>query len=389
MKLTKICSATLIALGTLGLCNAASAASATLGDTSVKFSGYIKADAIFSNYSDGSLGSGNLGRDFYIPSLTPVSGNKESTQFDAHSRQSRFRFTTNTPTDEGDSITGVLEFDMLATGGGDERITNSYVPRIRHAFVKYKGFLVGQTWSTFMDIGALPESVDFIGSTDGTIFNRQTQLRYTAGSWDFAVENPESIITPFGGGGRIVADDSAVPDFVVRYTHTADWGFVKVAGLARQLAYDNGADIDTTQGSYGLSVTSKISVGAQNDIRISVNSGAGLGRYSAINAANGGVLTANNKIETIDSTAFAVAYRHVWNDKFRSNIIYSAFSADNNVVLTGGVATAKTQSMRVNLFYQPTAKITVGAEYALAKREIESGADGDMNRLQFSMKYSF
>jgi len=389
MKLTKLCSATLIALGTLGLFSTASAASATLGDTSVKFSGYIKADAIFSNYSDGSLGSGNLGRDFYIPSLTPVGGNKESTQFDAHIRQSRFRFTTNTPTDEGDSITGVLEFDMLATGGGDERVSNSYVPRIRHAFIKYKGFLVGQTWSTFMDTGALPESVDFIGSTDGTIFNRQTQLRYTAGSWDFAVENSESTITPFGGGGRIVADDGAIPDFVVRYTHTADWGYVKVAGLARQLAYDNGADIDTTQASYGLSVTSKIGVGAQNDIRISVNSGAGLGRYSAINAANGGVLAANGEIETIDSSAFAVAYRHVWNDEFRSNIIYSAFSADNNVVLTGESVTAKTQSMRVNLFYQPTAKITVGAEYALAKREIESGADGDMNRLQFSMKYAF
>jgi hypothetical protein len=39
--------------------------------------------------------------------------------------------------------------------------------------------------------------------------------------------------------------------------------------------------------------------------------------------------------------------------------------------------------------YQPTAKITVGGEYTFAKREIESGADGDMNRIQFSMKYAF
>ncbi|MFT6268278.1 MAG: hypothetical protein ACJAVV_001086 [Alphaproteobacteria bacterium] len=389
MRLTKTCSAILFAICGLGISAGANAASSNIGDTNVTFSGYIKADAIFSDYSDGSLAAGNLGRDFYIPSLTPVGGNAESTQFDAHIRQSRFRFTTTTPKEEGDSITGVLEFDMLVTPGGNERVSNSYLPRMRHAFIKYKGFTVGQTWSTFMDVGALPEAVDFIGNADGTIFSRQALLRYTTGSWEFAVENPETTITPFGGGGRIVGDDSAIPDFIARYTHKADWGYIKLAGLARQLAYNNGVDIDTTESSYGISLNSKISVGEQNDIRISINSGVGLGRYSALNAATGGVLNAQGEIETIDSSAFSVAYRHVWNKQFRSNFIYAAFSADNNAALTGQSVTAETQSARVNLMYQPTAKITIGGEYTFAKREIESGADGDMNRMQFSMKYAF
>lgn len=389
MRLTKTCSAILFTLSSLGISAGAAADSATIGDTSVKFSGYIKADAIFSNYSDGSLASGNLGRDFYLPTLTPVGGNEESTQFDAHIRQSRFRFTTTTPTDEGDTITGVLEFDMMVTAGGNDRVSNSYVPRIRHAFIKYKGFLVGQTWSTFMDVGALPESMDFIGNTDGTIFNRQPMIRYSTGNWEFALENPETTITPFGGGGRIVADDNAVPEFIARYTHKADWGYIKVAGLARQLAYDDGVSIDSTETSYGVSLSGKFKVGDQNDIRAVINTGAGLGRYLALNAANGGVLNATGDIEAIDSTAFSIAYHHVWNKKFRSNLIYAAFSADNNVALTGQTATADTQSMRVNLVYQPTAKITVGGEYAFAKRELESGIDGDMNRLQFSMKYAF
>jgi hypothetical protein len=389
MRFTKTCSAILLAIASLGISAGANTASSNIGNTNIKFSGYIKADAIFSDYSDGSLGSGNLGRDFYIPSLTPVGGNAESTQFDAHIRQSRFRFTTTTPTDEGNTITGVLEFDLLVTPGGNERVSNSYLPRVRHAFIKYKGFTVGQTWSTFMDVGALPEAIDFIGNTDGTIFIRQALLRYTTGSWEFAVENPETTITPFGGGGRIVSDDNAIPDFVARYTHKTDWGYIKVAGLARQLAYNNGVDIDTTESSYGLSVSSKINVGEGNDVRVSVNSGAGLGRYSALNAANAGVLNAQGKVQAIDSSAFSVAYRHVWNKQFRSNFIYAAFSADNNAALTGQSVTAQTQSMRVNLMYQPTAKITVGGEYTFAKREIESGADGDMNRIQFSMKYAF
>lgn len=389
MKLTKSCRSILLALGAVASSVTANAASANIGDTNVQFSGYIKADALYSDYSDGTLGAGNLGRDFYIPSLTPVGGTSEGAQFDAHVRQSRFRFTTTTPTDEGDSITGVLEFDLLVTPAGDERVSNSYTPRIRHAFIKYKDVLVGQTWSTFMDVGALPESVDFIGTTDGTIFNRQVQVRYTTGNLELALENPETTITPFGGGGRIVADDSALPDAVAKYTFATDWGYVKVAGLVRQLAYEDGAGIDSTESSYGLSVTSKINVGDQDDIRISVNTGSGLGRYSAINAANGAVINAQGELEAIDSTAFAIAYRHVWNSQFRTNLIYSSFSADNDVALTGLSATSDTQSMRANIMYQPTAKIVVGAEYAFAKREIESGADGDMNRLQFMMKYSF
>lgn len=389
MTLTKTSFAVLLTLGTLSLGAIKSVDAATIGDTDVKFSGYIKADAMFSQYSDGSIASGNIGRDFYLPTLTPVGGNSEGTQFDAHIRQSRFRFTTTTPTEENDTITGVLEFDMIVTGAGNERVSNSYQPRLRHAFIKYKGFLVGQTWSTFMDVGALPESMDFIGNTDGTIFNRQAMIRYTTGNWEFAAENPETTLTPFSGGGRIVADDNAGPDVVARYTHKSDWGHVKVAGLLRQLSYDNGTDIDSTETSYGISVTSKIKVGAKNDVRIAFNTGAGLGRYLALNAANGGVINAQGEIEAIDSTGFSVAYHHVWNKQFRSNLIYAAFSADNDTALTGQSVTADTQSMRANLVYQPTAKITIGGEYAFAKRELESGADGDMNRLQFSMKYAF
>ena len=71
----------------LAASNATLVSAADLGDTSVKFTGYIKADAMVSNYSEGTLGSGSIGRDFYIHSLTPVSGGDEGTQFDAHIRQ--------------------------------------------------------------------------------------------------------------------------------------------------------------------------------------------------------------------------------------------------------------------------------------------------------------
>ena len=368
---------------------AGTAGAATIGDTDVKYSGYIKADAASSYYSDGTLASGTLGRDFYIPSLTPVGGSSEGAQFDSNLRQSRFRFATTTAVSETEKITGVLEFDFLVSTGGNERISNSYEPRLRHAYIGYKNFLIGQTWTTFMDTSALPESMDFIGNTDGITFARQAMVRYTSGPWQFAVENPESTITPFGGGGRIVADDNATPDLVAAYTHKADWGYVKVAGLIRQLSFDNGADIKSTESSVGISVTGKFKVAGEDDIRVSLITGKGLGRYAALNAANGGVLNENGNIEAIDSIGYAIAYRHVWTDKWRSNLIFSAFNADNDTSLTGTGVTKKSMSTRINLVYQLFPSMMIGGEYAFAKREIESGADGNMNRLQFSVKYSF
>lgn len=389
MKISILKSALAVSLA-LGITAVSTNAQADmLAGTDVKFSGYIKVDAMFSSYSDGSLASQNIGRDFYIPSLTPVGGTEESTQFDAHVKQSRFRFTTNTKTDEGDSITGVLEFDFLASPGGNERVSNSYVPRIRHAFIKYKGWTVGQTWSTFQDVKTLPETLDFVGATDGVAFNRQALVKYANGAWEFSLENSESTITPFGGGGRIVSDDGAIPDAVVRYTHNADWGHVSVAGIIRQLNYQSGDAIDDSVSSTGVSINSKIKIGDTDDLRLSFTTGSGLGRYVALNSVNGAVLDANGNLNTIDSTAYAVSYRHVWNSKMRSSLVYSSLSVDNDVALTGVSATQNTNSITANLLYSPTKKITVGGEIKQATREIESGADGDMTRVQFSMKYAF
>ena len=372
-----------------GLTMASGAQANMLANTDVAFSGYVKADAMVSSYSEGTLPSGSIGRDFYIPSLTPVSGNDEGTQFDAHIRTSRFRFTSNTATDEGDTITGVIELDFIVTSGGDERISNSYVPRVRHAFLKYKNWLVGQTWTTFMDVATLPESLDFIGVTDGTTFGRQTMVRYTSGGFEVALENPETTVTPFGGGGRIVADDNAVPDLIAAYTTRGDWGHVKVAGLLRQLSYDDGTAVDSTEAGYGIAVSGKFMLGNGDDIRVLFNTGAGIGRYTALNASNGAVINANNELEAIDSYGYTLAYRHVWNSQMRSSFSFSALEVDNDTALTGLSATESTYSARANLLYSPTPAITVGAEYAFAHREVEAGLEGDMNRVQFSAKYAF
>ena len=363
----------------------AQAAGFDIGGTTVNFGGYVKLDAMVTD-SDGEIAA--LGRDFYVPSLTPIGG-ESTTRYDMHARQSRFFFSTATALDDGSKITGHLEFDfMTSNNGNDERTTNGYSPVLRHAFVKYKNWTVGQTWSNFMDVASLPDTLDFVGNPDAAIFIRQAQVRYTHGNFAVAVENPESTVTPFGGGARITTDDNTTPDVTASYSMKTDWGFFKVAGLVRQIAIDNGT-FDDNVTSYGLSVSTKIDFSNKDDLRITLNTGKGLGRYVGLNTVNGAVLDANGELETIDVTAFSVAYRHLWNEQWRSTFLYSTLMADNDTALTGVGVTKTTQSYSANLLYQAAKKLMVGVEYKFANREIESGLDGDMHRIQFSAKYDF
>ncbi len=357
------------------------------GDTSVKVGGYVKLDAMISNFSDGTLSAGSIGRDFYVPSTTPVGGESANNVFDMHARQTRFNLGTSTDVN-GHTVKTFIEMDFIVSPGGNERVSNSYAPRLRQAFITYDNWLFGQTWSTFQNVSSLPETVDFVGNTDAGIFVRQAMIRYTAGSFQFAVENPETTITPFSGGTRIVADQNPLPDFVARYNfNKGDFSLVG-AVLARQLAY-NDTNIDSSTSSVGLSLTGKYAFANGNDIRFGVNSGAGMGRYIGLNVANGAVMDAEGGLEAIDSTAAFFSYRHLWSEKWRSNVSYSTISIDNDTDLTGLGVTDMTSSLHVNLFYSPVPKLSLGGEIARASRELASELDGTMTRLQFCAKLAF
>ncbi|MDJ0749331.1 MAG: DcaP family trimeric outer membrane transporter [Woeseiaceae bacterium] len=356
---------------------------------SYAFGGYVRLDAKLSDYSSGDLAPASAGTQFYIPGTIPVgTGESAGPDLGVDAKATRINFKSNHNLDSGDKLSTFIELDFYLSPGGNERVSNSYNPRMRHAFIKYNDWLFGQTWSTFQDVGVLPETMDFIGVSEGTTFMRQTMVRYTNGNWEFALENPETTITPNGGGARIVADDGALPDLVARYTIPLDGGHIKIAGLARQLDYDAGG-VDDSETSLALSVSGKHRIGEADDIRWMITSGSGVGRYLGLNTANDAVIDSTGNLDAIDQTGFFVAYRHFWNKKWRSNVMYSALSIDNDTALTGTGVTKHVHSANVNLVYQPVPKLTLGGEIMFAEREIESGLDGDMTRFIFSAKYAF
>lgn len=356
----------------------------------LKVGGFVKLDVISSGYQDGDLASGAIGRDYYVPSSIPIGGDNESRDIDFHAKSSRINFETTAQIDDK-KVVGFFEWDFMTTTG-DERVTNAYSPQLRHAYFTFDKWLFGQTWTTFQNVGALPESLDYIGPSEGTVFVRQAQVRFTVGSWQFSLENPETTVTPLAGNGasdRIVTDDAAVPDLVARYNLGGGWGNIAVAALARDLNYENGAVVDDSEVGFGVSASGKIMLGSRDDLRFMVTAGSGLGRYIGINTINDVSLTPENDLEAIDGAAGFIAYRHMWTDKLRTSVFYSVLQGNYDEELVAGTATKAAESFHVNLLYSPVAKVTLGGEIIYAKREQENNIDGTMNRLQLSAKYDF
>ncbi len=370
------------------------AAAASIAGTDVSIGGFIKADAMWSDFSDGDRAAATVGDDLIVPSVIPVgAGGNDANQFDTHVKHSRFNIKTITNTDAG-KVKGFFEMDF--NGGADERLTNQASNGLRHAFLAWdysdKGnLLVGQTWSTFFNVGALPEAVDFVGPTSGTVFVRQSQLRWTkklsSGSFMLAAENPSTSLNDGGAGlSNNQYDNNTIPDVVLRYNGKAGGLSYTAAMIARQIAYRDGGNDETNNG-VGFSLSGKWAFKNGDDLKFMVNHGV-LGRYVALNAFRDGVIEADGSIATVDVTGGFIAYKHKWSRKLRSTISYATTSVDNATTSVGDL-TETVSNASINLLYSPTKKLTFGGEYIVADRETEAGVDGDLTRVQLMAKWAF
>ena len=155
---------------------------------------------------------------------TPSSGQKIPNYYNGLD-QSRLGFEITRSTPNGNVFIR-LETDFAGSNGF----------RIRHAYGQMNRFLLGQTWSLFSHINALPSMVDFSGPT-GSVVVRTPQIRYSSanliGKMNFAfgleyfppdLDIPDSLqIEAF----------QLIPDITVRADRTFDWGSAQLSGTLR------------------------------------------------------------------------------------------------------------------------------------------------------------
>ena len=351
-----------------------------VGDTTLKFGGFVDADVHVTSLSDGAIAGSSIARDFYIPGATPIGGDSMTfTDFTAES--SRFFLAASRPVGDK-TLSAHIEMDFLGSGQGNELVSNSYSPRLRRAFMKYGNWLVGQEWSTFQNTSAIPESASFLILSDGMVFVRQPQIRYTHGNWMFAVENPNT--TTLNSGSR---DENIIPDVVARYNMSGEFGNVSIAGIARQLRADFGTAEDEAFG-YGLSVSGRLNVGEKDDVRFNLVGGEGIGRYVGLAASRSTALDPNGDLEAVPSYGGLIAWRHPFGETARFSGGYSGLFIDNPDYLPDTM-TSSVQSVFGAILWDVAPNVTLGTELMHGIREIESGADGSITRFTFSTKYAF
>ncbi len=374
-------------------------------DSTIKFYGYVQLDGTV----DFSARTPDIENNDWATILTEVPADgtpaaKRSPQTYLTARTSRFGIMTNTPSALG-NIGTRLEGDFNGPSYfQSETYTNSVLFRLRHAYGTVGGLLVGQTWSTFLDLGAAPDTVDFNGPGSLALV-RNPMIRYTftlspAASLALALENNRG--QQYGPSPRF----QELPDIHANFTFNGPWGHVSVRGVAQ----DYVRQVQTAPGVYDnkskLSVSGAVSGSLKfggDTLVAQFSGGNGIGRYllNALGARDANTLgfanvDANNDIQLWTVMAYHVGFTHVWSPVVRSNLVWSqTFISDPKI--DGAVATDATEKdlmqLFVNTFWGFAKNCELGVEYSYGQwTSFTNGTPeekGKQNRLSFSFHYNF
>ena len=308
-------------------------------------------------------------------------------------RQSSLGFKAFVPTGLGVLKTD-LSFDLFASDGS----TNVHW---LNAWAEIGMFGVGQTYSNFMDIDVFPNTIDYWGPS-GMVFVRNPQLRVTPWAKDgmsvaFSLEAPNSAldtgkisdIAPEFGAGFV--GWNRLPDLTGSWRMDGDWGHVKVAGILRQVGYQNTLTPDNNPSGhktgYGLNLAGAFKVLGTDQINVQLVAGEAIASYmndGGVDLAPGQGLRA----ETVPSLGWLAYYNHAWSDKWSSTIGFSQHQQNNTDGQTG-TAFRRGSYGNVNLLYTPAKNVLTGLEFVYGELEQKSGESATDYRLQFSTKVTF
>ena len=344
-------------------------------ETSVRLYGFAEAHVV---HDIGRWGGADTFTDLTFQPVgsevlaNPALGLKGKTKLSAQT--SRFGFETSTPTDTG-AFNTKLEMDFYAYNG-TEPGNNRNRLRLRHAYGEYGGFLVGQTWSTFMDLDNLPETVDFNGAI-GAPFSRRTMVRYTYGDskagYKFAValEDPED---QFGGG----SSHERTPQLIARFDQSFDWGAINIRGLTHEKR-----SLSSTKRGYGIGVGGSYKL-TDKDLLMAQYTRVD-GDIDQLYGSNGYSIAGDGSISFDKNQGLVLGYAKTFSGQLRGTLAYGLNRGDS----AQAVDNKQLQQFFVNLIYSPIKNVELGGEIIIGERKTFAGEKGAMQRLDLMGRYAF
>lgn len=363
-------------------------------NTSISFSGYVKADLVYD--------TGNDGGETFAASDIALGGAEDAKKgkFSFTARQSRIRFDSRTATGMG-TVSTRLETDFFGSGNN--------TLRLRHAYGSLGPVLAGQTSTIFGDADTWADTLDFDGPV-GVASARRPQIRYSMAPADgVAVQ----LAIEENAGGKVLGSrdephmnagkdhghevdapkdkelNTKLPTFLAALRYRPGWGAVNLTTALRQVEYQDksatayaghiGAHVNATPATQVLA-TFNYSHGAPDFILGAGTAAALVGGDLKLQKAWGGM----------------VGIKHSWSDTLRSNLYVGYVKPETDDGVDAALAAGQNASLRtvhVNLLWNPAPKTTVGVEFIHGQRKTNPNPGGETkgqdSRVQVSFQYNF
>jgi outer membrane DcaP-like protein len=356
--------------------------------TILKIGGYFKTDFIYDLKPAGNA-------EAFVPASIPVPQLATVNNTTVSIRPTRMNLDFRIPSTRIGEVRFYVEGDLFGT--------NSTTPRLRHAYAQASNFLIGQTFTNFMDPDSFPDTLDFQGP-NGMVNLRNPQIRYGFSlspktTLYFSVEKPSSDVI-FTTPTFTSQPNAPSPDGAIRLRREFQRGHLQVAGLFRSVgAFVSQAPAAKTDSvfGWGVNVSAGFKTVGKDNVIIAAVSGRGISRYIQDTSGLGidaEVTSAVTKphLRATPDVGVEAAYQHYWTKTLRSSAVYS-YAAVQNAALSSfvpGTTFNHSNYSAANLIWNPFgSSLNLGAEFLYGWKQLQNGSKGNAPRIQFSAKYDF
>lgn len=321
-----------------------------------------------------------------LPSI-PTDGSPPDPHFTMDMYQTRIMMGSAFQTEKLGEIISYIETDFYGNGGGNLRI--------RHAYIRFLNFRVGQTWSGFTDEEAWPNITDFDGPATGA-WVRNPQVAYfirPSNNQDilFSVELPSADYNRYlFVDSTLLTANQSIPDLVSHYEIRWAGGHFQAGVVYRSLKYTNSSgDIKFTPG-WGINLSGSLQVAKKDKLVYQGLVGSGVSRYLVSFGGSGwdAIPDLNGNLIANPVWGGYIGYQHYWAKKVSSTVVYGYAEIFNQLktpsdhLFTGSYISG-------NAYWNIVGPLNFALEIIYGNRRDEFNKYGDDIRAQFVFEYNF
>lgn len=357
-------------------------------NTEITLYGNVRADASYQFKGPNSM--------YNLISAVPLEGTeaerKNSDKFQSTLNATRFGLNFKTPISGDHNLGGKLEMDFFGGAGRDTF-------RIRHAYLTYDDWLVGQTWSNFNALEYFPETVDASLSVGGSL-TRVPQIKYTVPvdqklNLAFSLEDSKAETVTTAGTQNFTTDPDAklkLPSATGRINYKFDNGSA-LSGRAflTQKATNHEGNDDFL--AWGAALGGKYQVTDSTLLRFDYNHIKG-DTKNVLWSNMAYVFDQNGKMRANEFDVLTLGITQKISPKLRSTLGMGYMKAkdDNAFATLVKDVTTQNESLKeawINMFYTPVKTLNFGVEYMYGERKTFNDLTGKDNRINFTAIYDF